>query len=79
MRAVALGDAGRLEVVEKDQPVAGPGDVIVAVERCGICGSDLHLRTSGLLPLGAVMGHEFAGTVIETGEDGAPHTSGPRL
>ncbi len=68
MRAVALGDAGRLEVVDRDQPVAGPGEVVVAVERCGICGSDLHLRNSGLLPPGAVMGHEFAGTVVETGE-----------
>jgi threonine dehydrogenase-like Zn-dependent dehydrogenase len=79
VRAVALGDAGRLEVVDKDQPVAGPGEVIVAVERCGICGSDLHLRTSGLLPLGAVMGHEFAGTVVETGENGTSDASGPGL
>ena len=67
MRAVALGAEGRLEVVVKDRPEPGPEDVIVAVERCGICGSDLHLRASGLLPVGAVMGHEFAGTVVEAG------------
>ncbi|MDQ3679757.1 MAG: alcohol dehydrogenase catalytic domain-containing protein [Actinomycetota bacterium] len=71
MRAVALGAEGRLEVVVKDRPGAGPEDVIVSVERCGICGSDVHLRASGLLPVGAVMGHEFAGTIAEAGA-GAP-------
>lgn len=69
MRAVALGAEGRLEVVVKDRPTAGPEEVIVSVERCGICGSDLHLRASGLLPVGAVMGHEFAGTIVETGAE----------
>ena len=68
MRAVALGDDGRLEVVDKADPVAGPDEVVVAVERCGICGSDLHLKASGLLPRGAVLGHELSGTVVEVGE-----------
>ena len=52
----------------KDQQTAGPDDVVVAVERCGICGSHLHLGASDLLPLGAVIGHELAETVVETGE-----------
>ena len=68
MRAVALGADGRLEVVDKPEPVPGPDEVVVSVERCGICGSDVHLKASGLLPRGAVLGHEFSGTVVEVGE-----------
>ena len=49
--------------------LAGDGDVIVRVEVAGLCGSDLHVwhgRESGLDP-GTVMGHEFAGAVVEAG------------
>ena len=67
MRAVAFTAEGTLEVVEKPEPIAGPTDVVVAVERCGICGSDLHVKQARLLPPGAVMGHEFGGTVLSVG------------
>jgi threonine dehydrogenase-like Zn-dependent dehydrogenase len=68
MRAVAYQADGTLTVVDKPDPVAGRGQAVVAVERCGICGSDIHLRRSGMLGPGAVMGHEFAGTVVSAGE-----------
>ena len=68
MRAVAFTADGTLEVVDKPEPQPeAPSDVVVAVERCGICGSDLHLKASGLLPPGAVMGHEFGGRVVALG------------
>ena len=70
MRAAAIGGDGHLEVVDKVEPEPGPGEVVVAVERCGICGTDLHLRASGLLPAGAVLGHEFGGTVVVAAPDG---------
>ncbi len=72
MRAIALGGDGRLGVVDKPEPVPGPDEVVVAVERCGICGSDLHLKASGLLPPGAVLGHEFAGTIVDMGGQARP-------
>ncbi|MGI8686333.1 MAG: zinc-dependent alcohol dehydrogenase [Acidimicrobiales bacterium] len=75
MRAAAIGPHGRLEIVDKPEPEPGPGEVVVAVERCGICGSDLHLRESGLLPAGAVLGHEFGGPVVV----GAPDGDGPAV
>ncbi len=79
MRAAALGADGRLEVVERPDPTPGPGEVVVAVERCGICGSDLHLKASGLLPTGAVLGHEFAGTVAAVGHQVASPGVGQRV
>jgi len=75
MRAAAVGTDGRLEIVDKPEPEPGPDEVVVAVDRCGICGSDLHLRDSGLLPAGAVLGHEFGGRVVVGASDG----SGPAV
>ncbi|MGH7249188.1 MAG: zinc-dependent alcohol dehydrogenase, partial [Pseudomonadota bacterium] len=51
-------------------PKAGPGELVVRVRDCGICGSDLHVAgNSGRakMPPGTIMGHEFAGTVEEIG------------
>ena len=80
MRAVAFTADGTLEVVDKPEPqVRAPGDVVVAVERCGICGSDLHLKHARLLPPGAVMGHEFGGTVVATGDDVSSVSEGERV
>lgn len=51
---------------ELDAPVAGPGDVLIRVEHCGICGSDLHSYAHGMNARpGQVLGHELAGTVLE--------------
>lgn len=38
MRALLLKDYGRLEVTSMPEPSAGPEDVLVRVEACGICG-----------------------------------------
>ncbi len=51
-------------------PQAGPRDVVIQVERCGICGSDLSYAKIGGIP-GApspfAIGHEFSGRVVEAG------------
>ena len=67
MRALKLTGAKRLELVEPDKPRPSPGKILIQVERCGICGSDLHLWENGI-PAGLIMGHEFAGTVADPGE-----------
>jgi (R,R)-butanediol dehydrogenase/meso-butanediol dehydrogenase/diacetyl reductase len=67
VRAVVLGAGGALSWDEVAEPVPGPGEVRLRVAACGVCGSDLHLRTMGILPPGYVMGHEFAGVVDAVG------------
>ncbi len=57
----------RLELAEVPTPAPGPGDALLRVTGCGICGSDLHLA-SQLAETGAVLGHEFAGTVAGVGD-----------
>ena len=71
MRAAIFKEMSKPLVIETvADPVPGPHDVILKVKNCGICGSDLHMTepTSAMpLALGSIMGHEFAGEVIEVG------------
>lgn len=73
MRAAVLHGPYDLRIEEVAEPSPKAGEVKVRVAACGICGSDLHLfRGAGLKvrsPL--VIGHEFGGTVVETG----PHVT----
>jgi (R,R)-butanediol dehydrogenase/meso-butanediol dehydrogenase/diacetyl reductase len=72
MRAAVFKELSKPMVVEAvADPVAGPHDIILRVKNCGICGSDLHMTEPGTimpLPGGSVMGHEFAGEVMEVGK-----------
>ena len=72
MRAVVLHEPKDLRLDEREQPQPGPGQVLVAIERGGICGSDLHYYRHG--GFGAVrikepmtLGHEIAGRVVGHG------------
>jgi (R,R)-butanediol dehydrogenase/meso-butanediol dehydrogenase/diacetyl reductase len=70
MRAAVFTTPGApLEIASMPDPVAGPGEVIVKVKNCGVCGSDLHAAASPKLsmPRGTIMGHEFAGLIVEVG------------
>jgi len=71
MRAAVFKGAGRPLVVEEiDDPEPGPGEAVIEVGRCGVCGSDLHMTSGHALdyPAGTVLGHEFAGTVVALGK-----------
>lgn len=72
MRAAVFEGIGHpLALREIDVPRPGPGQLLVQVKRCGICGTDLHLTDPDgrwHVPCGTVMGHEFAGEVVELGE-----------
>ena len=70
MRAVAMQGLHRpLVMTHLPDPAPGPGEVLVAVGRCGICGSDLHMTEDPAYGqgAGAVLGHEFAGEIAATG------------
>ena len=50
-------------------PALGPGDALVAVSHCGICGTDIHLVLEGMGRPGSGLGHEWAGTLAALGDD----------
>jgi threonine dehydrogenase-like Zn-dependent dehydrogenase len=61
MRAMVYTKPGTVELLEVDEPVAGPGEVVVDVVACGICGSELHgISKPGFRQPPLVMGHEFS-------------------
>ena len=70
MKAPVFKGVGKPLVIEDlPDPTPGPGEVVLEVGRCGICGTDLHM-TDGhaqTFPEDSVIGHEFAGTVVAVG------------
>ncbi len=66
--AVYLGD-GEIAVRELDVPKPAPGEVLVEVSHCGICGTDLHLVLERYARPDSVLGHEWAGTIAAAGPD----------
>ncbi|MGC9468308.1 MAG: alcohol dehydrogenase catalytic domain-containing protein [Anaerolineae bacterium] len=69
MKALTILEPGRVEVREIPRPDPGPGEVLVKVAACGICGTDVHIfRGEYLGEYPIVPGHEFSGEVVEVGE-----------
>ncbi|HVL98811.1 MAG TPA: zinc-dependent alcohol dehydrogenase family protein [Egibacteraceae bacterium] len=71
MRAVVLHEPGSAEVTEVPDPTPAPGEVVVAVDACGICGTDLHIYDGHFAPTPypIVPGHEFCGEVVAVSAD----------
>ncbi|GAA1581973.1 MULTISPECIES: zinc-dependent alcohol dehydrogenase family protein [Kribbella] len=65
-------DGGPLQRVRRTVPEAGAGEVLIKVEACGICRTDLHLAEGDLPPkhAGVVPGHQAVGTVVAVGPGG---------
>jgi L-iditol 2-dehydrogenase len=59
---------GFIEVMDVAEPRPGQGEVKIKIAACGICGSDIHVRhdTFPYWPP-VILGHEFTGTIVETG------------
>jgi len=81
MKALLLSEYSKLEVADLPTPAAGPGEVLVQVAACGICGSDVHGYdgSSGRRIPPLVMGHEAAGVVAEVGEGVTRFAPGDRV
>lgn len=74
MRAACLVAKGKIEVREVNVPRPAPEEVLIRVEACGICGTDVEVRDHGLPgqpPFGEhfIMGHEYAGVIVDLGEN----------
>ncbi|HVI91177.1 MAG TPA: alcohol dehydrogenase catalytic domain-containing protein [Dongiaceae bacterium] len=85
MRAAVLMRQGQpLELREMPVPVPGPGELLIELEACGICHSDLHVRdgdamASASLTLPLILGHEGVGRVVAGSADVTRYKTGDRL
>ena len=82
MRAMILEKPGEpLRLIEKPDPVPGPGQVLVKISACGVCRTDLHVVDGDLsepkLPI--IPGHEIVGTVSAPGAGVSHFKPGDRV
>ena len=69
MNAYILHGINQLRYEQTDKPVPGPGEVLLQIKACGICGSDIpRIYRTGAHSHPLIPGHEFAGIVAEAGE-----------
>ena len=69
MPAAVLHGPGVVVVEERPVPRPGPSEVLVEVDHCGICGSDVHMLLDGWGKQGMVAGHEFTGSIVALGAE----------
>ena len=83
MPAAVFAAVGRLEIGERSVPrLERSDDVLLDVEACGICGTDLHILEdppAHPATVGVVLGHEIVGRVAEAGDDVVALRPGDRV
>ncbi len=79
MSAAVYKGAGRVEVDSIPVPAVGRGEVLIRVESCGICPTDLKKISYDLLPAPRIFGHETAGVIAAVGAGVGKYTIGDRV
>jgi alcohol dehydrogenase/L-iditol 2-dehydrogenase len=84
MRAVVKygRQPGNVAVQDVPEPAIGPDQVLVEMGAVGVCGSDIHLwheNQSWAIKCPVILGHEWAGTIVEVGENVLGWSPGDRV
>lgn len=92
MKAAVWHNREDIRIEDVEEPVAGPGEVKIKINACGICGSDLHEYRDGPFIIPAkphpltgqhkgpvTLGHEFSAQVVEAGPGAEKFSPGDRV
>lgn len=80
MPAAVYQSPGVVTVEDRPVPRPGPGEVLVEVDHCGICGSDIHILLEGWVNQpGLIAGHEYTGTIVALGDGVTGWEEGDRI
>jgi L-iditol 2-dehydrogenase len=79
MRAAVYHGSSHVAVDEILTPPIGPGEILIRVEACGVCHTDLKKIEYNLLPPPRIFGHETAGVVAAVGSAVAKYRPGDRV
>jgi len=74
-----MSSGGRLAPAELPRPTAGPGELLLRLRGCGLCGSDIAKLADAGARAPAVLGHEVVGDVVEVGEGARGFAAGDRV
>lgn len=80
MKALVFIEPGRLELRTLPDPKPDSGEVILRTGACGVCGTDVHIFHGEFIASYPVIGgHEFAGEIVELGDDSGEFKPGDRV
>ncbi|MBT8413115.1 MAG: L-threonine 3-dehydrogenase [Boseongicola sp.] len=85
MKALAKTTAAPgLDMIDAPVPEIGPDDVLIRINKTGICGTDIHIWdwdewAAKTVPVPLITGHEFAGKIVELGQNVTDLTLGQRV
>ena len=80
MKALVLRDVGKINIEDVQKPELKPGEVLVKVKACGVCGSDIpRAYKDGAHNMPLIIGHELAGEVTEVGKEAEEKWIGKRV
>ncbi|MEM2739382.1 MAG: zinc-dependent alcohol dehydrogenase family protein [Candidatus Bathyarchaeia archaeon] len=77
MKAARINAPFSLKIDDIDRPSIGSEDVLIRVEACGVCGTDIHIYEgkAGIARYPIIPGHEFSGTIADVGVEASRHVS----
>jgi L-iditol 2-dehydrogenase len=79
VKAAVYINSSKVEVQEIPIPLLGPQDILLKVQVCGVCGTDVRKVQFGLIKKPTVLGHEIAGEVVEIGKQVTQFQLGDRV
>jgi NADPH2:quinone reductase len=80
MKTATLTDAHTVEIFDRERPEPAPDELLVAINACGVCTTDLHMYSGNLtVDYPMVPGHESAGEVVSVGENVDDYEEGDRV
>ena len=80
MKAAVIDAPSTLKVTELPDPQINDKEVLIRVDSCGICGSDVKIyKGEWTIPFPRVIGHEFSGEVVEVGNQVTSFKPGDRV
>jgi L-iditol 2-dehydrogenase len=69
VKAAVLENVGKIIVYNYPEPKVEENGILLKMELCGVCGTDMHLYAGKMdIPFPVIPGHEFVGTILEVGE-----------
>lgn len=79
MKASVFYGPNNIQAEEVEKPMITGKEVLLKVKACGVCGTDLHKAKESLVPPGTILGHEYAGEIVEVGNDVTQFSIGDRV